>query len=51
MNLKAIESVELTGRASVVRATIVLESGRPSAELQEVAAGIQQGENHENASK
>lgn len=47
MNLKAIESVELTGRASVVRATVVLESGRPSAELQEVATGIQQGKKYD----
>lgn len=47
MNLLKIESVELTGRESVVNATFTLQSGLPSAELQEVAAGIKRGKQYE----
>lgn len=47
MNLLSIDSVELTGRESVVKATLTLQSGLPSAELQEAAVGLQHGKQYE----
>ena len=47
MKLLKIESVELTGRESVVNATFTLQSGLPSAELQEVAAGLNHGKRYD----
>ena len=47
MNLLGVREVVPTGRESIVDATLTLESGLPSAELQEVAVGLNHGKKYE----